>query len=117
MSDGDRAAMTDMTRQSPEERAPDDHAPDDRALASDALARGSFLRGVERPDLLRDELLAGIFAESVVRDPDAPCLVCGPVRMTYAQVDAAATAIARGLRRHGVGPGCVVGLWMQRGLE
>jgi non-ribosomal peptide synthetase-like protein len=117
MSDGDRAAMTDMTRQSPEERAPDDHAPDDRALASDALARGSFLRGVERPDLLRDELLAEIFAESVVRDPDAPCLVCGPVRMTYAQVDAAATAIARGLRRHGVGPGGVVGLWMQRGLE
>ncbi|MDB5569844.1 MAG: non-ribosomal peptide synthetase [Hyphomicrobiales bacterium] len=75
------------------------------------------LRGALRPDLLRDELLGEIFADSVRAFPDSVCMVSGDLRLTYAQVDAQASAIARGLLRHHVRPGSVVGLWMPRGHD
>ena len=44
-------------------------------------------------------------------------MICGGLTLTYAEVDAAADAIARGLLRAGIVPGDVVGLWMRRGSE
>jgi non-ribosomal peptide synthetase-like protein len=83
----------------------------------DAHAGRAVLRGLARPDLLRDELLAELFEASARDHADSLCLACGSERLTYAQVDERATAFARGLRRHGVGPGGVVGLWMARGVD
>ena len=76
---------------------------------------GAAVRGPLRPDLLRDELLPEIFAATVKAHPGALCLISGEREMSYAEVDREATALARGLLRHGVRPGDVVGLWLQRG--
>ena len=77
----------------------------------------SVLRGPLRPKLIRDELLCDIFAHTAVSQPLSTAMICDGVRLTYADVDAAATAIARGLLRHGIRPGDVVGLWMARGTD
>jgi non-ribosomal peptide synthetase component F len=69
------------------------------------------------PHLLRDELLSEIFAASVREHATSVCMASGGLRLTYADVDARALSIARGLRRKGAGPGKVVGLWMARGTE
>jgi non-ribosomal peptide synthetase-like protein len=75
----------------------------------------AVLRGAERPDLIRDELLAEIFAATAATHPGSVCHVVDGREITYADVDAAATSIARGLLRRGVRPGDVIGLWMPRG--
>ena len=77
----------------------------------------AVLRGPLRPELLRDELLAEIFAVSTAAHADRICMVAGDRRLTYAEVDSIASSVARGLIRHGVGPGSVVGLWMPRGAD
>lgn len=73
--------------------------------------------GASMPELARDETLADIFAASAKAFAHSLCIVSGAEKLTYAQVDAMATALARGLRRNGIGPGCVIGLWMARGHE
>ncbi len=73
--------------------------------------------GPVRPDFLRDELLAEVFAATAAARPDAVALRSGRFTHTYAEVDALATALARGLLRHGLRPGTVAGLWMPRGPE
>ena len=75
------------------------------------------LRGPKAPHLLRDELLSEIFAATAAAHPHALAMTTLERRFTYAEVDAMATAIARGLFAHGAGPGDVVGLWMARGPE
>ena len=77
----------------------------------------SVLRGPVRPDLLRDELLAEIFASSVAAAPQAVAMSTMERKLTYAHVDHEATALARGLILRGIGPGDVVGLWGPRGPE
>ena len=77
----------------------------------------SVLRGASRPDLVRDELLAEIFAVTAALSPHAIAMMTMERKLTYAQVDHEATAIARGLVRRGIGPGDVVGLWGPRGPE
>ncbi|TDR94308.1 Pls/PosA family non-ribosomal peptide synthetase [Enterovirga rhinocerotis] len=94
-------------------------------VASDALRPGAeggrrdaaVLLGDIRPDLVRDEVLSEIFAASVAGRGDHPAMVFGEQRLTYRDVDAKADAIARGLLRLGIGPGMVVGLWMERGAD
>lgn len=75
------------------------------------------LRGAVRPDLLRDELLCEIFAASVRARPDAVALITAGGKLTYAEIDQRADALAHGLVRQGIGPGHVVGLWLPRGCE
>ncbi|MBL8589393.1 MAG: amino acid adenylation domain-containing protein [Methylobacteriaceae bacterium] len=82
-----------------------------------AASKAARLCGAAMPELLRDELLAEIFAETARRSPDARCLVMPGRVWTYAEVDAEAERIARGLVAEGAGPGDVVGLWGPRGPE
>jgi len=77
----------------------------------------AILRGPVHLELLRDEILAEIFAATVAAKPDALCLKTESLRLTYRDVDDQANAIARGLLRLGERPGDVVGLWMGRGVE
>ncbi|WP_338057999.1 AMP-binding protein [Streptomyces dangxiongensis] len=83
--------------------------------------------GPARLDLLdpeeRDRLLAGhhgpavgrpattvpgLFAEQVARTPDAVAVIHGDRRLTYAELDAAATRVAGRLRAEGICPGDLV---------
>ena len=80
-------------------------------------ANFAILKGEIRTDLLRDEVLAEIFASTVRERPNHPALKDSHRTLTYAQVWLQATAIARGLSRSGVAPGDMVGLWMPRGID
>src|ERR1700731_5313322 len=82
-----------------------------------ALPAGAVLRGPARPDLIRDELLCEIFAATAARRPSAIAMITVEGNLTYAEVDAKAEALARGLLQKGVRPGRTVGLWMARGHE
>ncbi|MCU4177925.1 Pls/PosA family non-ribosomal peptide synthetase [Bosea sp. BH3] len=77
----------------------------------------AMLAGEKRPDLIRDEVLAELFAASVSARPDHAALVDRERRLSYAEVWAAAGRQARGLQLAGVGPGDMVGLWMPRGVD
>ncbi len=77
----------------------------------------AVLNGAVHPEFLRDELLAEIFAQTAAAFPDAVALRSPNNLMRYAEVDAVATTLARGLLRRGLGPGRIVGLWMQRGFD
>ncbi|MCW2275522.1 amino acid adenylation domain-containing protein [Rhodoblastus acidophilus] len=87
------------------------------AGASESRSRPSVLRGARRPEFLRDEILAEIFAATVEAAPQAIAMTTMERKISYARVDHEATALARGLVRRGIGPGDVVGLWGARGPE
>jgi amino acid adenylation domain-containing protein len=87
------------------------------ALSTDASRQGPALRGRPMPELLRDELLSEMFAATVARTPNGVCMTTRDGSLTYIEVDARATAIARGLVRRGAKAGEVVGLWLERGID
>jgi non-ribosomal peptide synthetase-like protein len=84
---------------------------------SDQAQRLSVLRGDPRPDLIKNEVLAEIFADTVHARGHQVALTDGERSLTYRQVWVEANKIARGLGLVGVGPGSVVGLWMPRGID
>ncbi|MFI9453762.1 non-ribosomal peptide synthase/polyketide synthase [Amycolatopsis sp. NPDC052450] len=57
------------------------------------------------------------FDRVVARKPEAEAVVCEDVRLTYAEVDAAANRLARLLRRRGVGDEDVVAVAMPRSAD
>ncbi|HMO29975.1 Pls/PosA family non-ribosomal peptide synthetase [Enterovirga sp.] len=77
----------------------------------------AILYGDVRPDLLRDETLSEIFAATCRLRGDHLAMAFGDRRLSYAEVDRLSDAIARGLLRLGIGPGSMVGLWMERGPD
>ncbi|WP_036507607.1 non-ribosomal peptide synthetase, partial [Nocardia aobensis] len=58
-----------------------------------------------------------LFAAQVARTPDAVALSCGDRSYSYRQLEQAANRLAHLLTDRGVGPGCVVGLLMQRSAQ
>ena len=81
------------------------------------MSGDAILMGSARPDLLRDEVLAELFADTVKARPSHVAMRDAARSLTYADVWVEACAIARGLARNGVGTGAVVGLWMPRGID
>ncbi|MFI9382630.1 amino acid adenylation domain-containing protein [Kutzneria sp. NPDC052558] len=63
------------------------------------------------------ETAGELFAAQVARTPDATALVIGAERLTYAEVDARATELARGLLARGAGPERVVAIALPRSVE
>ncbi|QFZ24669.1 non-ribosomal peptide synthase/polyketide synthase [Saccharothrix syringae] len=59
----------------------------------------------------------GLFEAQVRRTPDATALVCGPERLTFAELDARANRLAHHLVARGVRPEQVVALSLPRGAE
>jgi amino acid adenylation domain-containing protein len=60
------------------------------------------------PDLVR---------RAAERLPDRPAFVMDPVRLSYAELEAASNRFARSLRAHGVRRGDRVGLWLPKSAE
>jgi len=75
------------------------------------------LAGPNRPDLLRDEVLADVFEATARRRPDHPALVFGDRSLTYGELDALADRACARLIEAGVRPGQIVGLWLPRGID
>ncbi|WP_141726227.1 non-ribosomal peptide synthetase, partial [Actinacidiphila rubida] len=63
------------------------------------------------------ETVTEIFSAQVRRTPDATALVHGPVRLTFAELDAASDRLAYRLAESGVGPETVVALALPRSTE
>lgn len=58
-----------------------------------------------------------LFAQQARRTPAATALVHGDERLTYAELDTRADRLAALLRRHGVRPGALVGVYLERSAE
>ncbi|ALE76833.1 hypothetical protein FRP1_29010 (plasmid) [Pseudonocardia sp. EC080625-04] len=96
-------------------------APGDRVASLDVLSADERDRLLTRvndtavpvPDVTVPELVEA----RVVEAPDAVAVVCGDVRLTFAELDARANRLARELVRRGVGPESSVGLALPRSAE
>ncbi|SFH12235.1 non-ribosomal peptide synthetase [Pseudomonas sp. NFACC45] len=64
-----------------------------------------------------DRSVHGLIEEQVRRTPDAPALVFGEHRLTYAQLNAQANRLAHRLIELGVGPDVLVGIAVERSVE
>ncbi|HEX7239667.1 MAG TPA: amino acid adenylation domain-containing protein, partial [Longimicrobiaceae bacterium] len=85
--------------------------PDERARL---LARWTEGPAGDGPD---DVCLHELFEAQARRTPDAVALLAGGERVTYAELDARASALAAELRARGVGPEVRVGVCTGRGAE
>ncbi|HEX7443288.1 MAG TPA: AMP-binding protein, partial [Acidimicrobiales bacterium] len=61
--------------------------------------------------------LADLFESVVDAVPDAPAVVAGPRRLTYAVLDLRANRLAHRLATAGIGPGDLVGIQLKNGSE
>ncbi|GJG89250.1 hypothetical protein tb265_44310 [Gemmatimonadetes bacterium T265] len=97
-------------------------APDRRVgelpLLDDAERRqlGSWSAG-PRAEYAGGATLVERLAAQAARTPNAPAVSDARRMLTYAELDAAAAALARRLRRSGVGPGARVGVCAERSVE
>jgi amino acid adenylation domain-containing protein/non-ribosomal peptide synthase protein (TIGR01720 family) len=55
-----------------------------------------------------------LVAHQAARRPDAPAILCGDIRMSFAELDAAANRVAHELIAMGVRPGSLVGVCLHR---
>ncbi|HEV2861081.1 MAG TPA: amino acid adenylation domain-containing protein [Pyrinomonadaceae bacterium] len=62
----------------------------------------------------REQTVRQLFEAWAERTPEAPAVVCGEERLTYAELNARANRLARRLREKGVGPEATVGVLMER---
>ena len=79
--------------------------------------RDHVLRGPALPELLREEILADVFEATARRVPQRIALVAGERQLSYAELDAAADAVAHRLLQAGIRAGDMVGLWLPRGID
>ncbi|WP_442875529.1 non-ribosomal peptide synthase/polyketide synthase [Amycolatopsis sp. NBC_00348] len=93
--------------------------PDTRIGAIDLLtdAEHEQLGHAEIATPLPAETTAGLFAAQVARTPDATALIFGTQHLTYADLDARATAFARALLSRGAGPEQVVAVALPRSVQ
>ncbi len=77
----------------------------------------AVLRGNALPEMLRDELLSDIFAETARRTPERTAILFDGRLVSYGELEARANRVANALRARGCGPGSFVGLWMTRSLD
>ena len=71
------------------------------------------LNATARP-MPAEATIHAMFEAQVLRSPEAVAVVQDGTRLTYAELDAQAAAVAAKLRAHGCGPGTMVGLFLDR---
>ena len=64
-----------------------------------------------------ERCLQELFEEQAKRDPDAVAVICGTAVWTYGELDRRANQLAHRLKSLGVGPGSLVAVYLERGLE
>ncbi len=63
------------------------------------------------------ETLTELLRTSAAQSPAAIAVICGDESLTYAELEARATTLARALGTYGAGPGVLVGICMERSVE
>ncbi|MFD9538542.1 amino acid adenylation domain-containing protein [Streptomyces sp. NPDC060022] len=69
-----------------------------------------------RPELALCTVPA-LFARAVAAHPDAVAVVCGEETLTYRELSGLVAHAATALRRHGAGPGTLIGIGLPRGRD
>ncbi len=99
------------------------------AVREDATIGGiDFLLKGEREEILQgfnhnalelptDKCIQELFEEQAEKRPDAAALIFNHSEMTYHELNSLANRTARYLKRMGVGPETIVGVYMERSLE
>jgi len=64
-----------------------------------------------------DDCVHELFERQVEQTPDNVAVEYGSQEITYRELDRRANQLARYLRKHGVGPEMVVGIWVERSVE
>lgn len=77
----------------------------------------SIIIGTNRPDLIREETLVDLFAESVLKFGNKTALIFHDEQLTYDELDRWSDAVAVYLIENGIGRKDNVGVWWQRGFE
>ncbi|XVS67309.1 non-ribosomal peptide synthase/polyketide synthase [Actinosynnema sp. CA-299493] len=88
-----------------------------RPLAEVPLLLGDEPDGRGEPMAVPGTPFPVLFAEQAARTPDTTALVCGPTRLTFAEVDARANRLAHHLLAHGAGPERVVAVSLPRSAD
>ncbi|MGW0519423.1 AMP-binding protein [Crossiella sp. NPDC003009] len=68
------------------------------------------MNATKQADAPRARTLSQYFERTALRIPDTPAVVCGPVTLTYRELDRAANRLAHRLRGRGIGRGDPVGI-------
>ncbi|PUA16860.1 Pls/PosA family non-ribosomal peptide synthetase [Glaciimonas sp. PCH181] len=82
-----------------------------------AVVNPGILLGPLQPELIRDEILAGILEATAKRVPQQIACIFGDRRITYQELNHAADTAASKLIEAGVHAGQIVGLWLPRGID
>ncbi|HYH82114.1 MAG TPA: amino acid adenylation domain-containing protein, partial [Longimicrobium sp.] len=82
----------------------------------DGAGRAALLAWSAAPGRAPYATVHALFAAQAARTPRAVALVAGDERLTYADLDARGSRLARRLRAHGVGPDVAVGIVTERGI-
>ncbi|KAF3995915.1 Pls/PosA family non-ribosomal peptide synthetase [Glaciimonas immobilis] len=82
-----------------------------------AVAHPDILLGPDRPELIRNEVLADLLEDTARRVPHQIALIFGEHSVTYLELNLAADRAASGLIKAGIKPGQIVGLWLPRGID
>ena len=99
-----------------------DKSPELAISAIDVMPASEYARIVDEwNDTARDFPLErcahALFSDQVARDPQALALVFGDERIAYGDLNACANRIAHSLRARGIGPGALVAVALERGIE
>ncbi|MGV9678261.1 amino acid adenylation domain-containing protein [Nocardia sp. NPDC003482] len=84
---------------------------------SEAEQRALIIRNDTATPLPENATLTSLFRAQAARTPHAVAVVCGENSRTYAELDRESEVVARRLRARGIGPGALVGVCLDRGLE
>ena len=85
-------------------------------LTADEIAQQARWNETDRA-LPERPTIAALIAEQTARTPDAVAVVFGGRELRYRELDRRANMVAHALRAQGVGPGMLVGLYVERSLE
>ena len=85
-------------------------------MTADELAQQARWNRTDR-ELPPDPTLAALIAEQAARTPEAVAVLFSGRELRYRELERRANAVAHALRAEGVGPGMLVGLYVERSLD
>ncbi|MGW1954896.1 amino acid adenylation domain-containing protein, partial [Streptomyces sp. NPDC001920] len=77
----------------------------------------TLTRGARLPEGAEARTFVERFVEQAALRPDAPAVTCGEVTLSYGELRRRSGALARVLATAGVGPGAMVAVYLDRGVE